>query len=256
MSFRDQQLVVPSWPFTVNRESPQAQGLVAWWPILHEHGGNSVHCMIDTRNHGAYASGSQAWGMSPFGFAAAQFTGSSSHQVTGFTQALGDFTATVWFTPTGTDFFGRVIDKDSGNGFVICRDSSNSNSHKAELRGTSIGPIAIQDGYPHLGVVRRRGTSGILNFDGLATQATASVSGSALSSDALKIGGGGNPGANRIWDVRVYNRALGDSEVAALYDPSTRYELFYPLGERLYVAKVGGGGGGGSTARSQVVIIG
>lgn len=51
---------------------------------------------------------------------------------------------------------------------------------------------------------------------------------------------GGNETAVNYWDgdiadFRVYNRALTESEVWALYDPATRYELYEPVHSRNYL---------------------
>jgi hypothetical protein len=253
MNFRDAQQTIPLLPFTVNRESQQAQGLIAWWPIMNDHGGNNIRCMIDTRNGGAISSGSQAWGGSDFGFPAAAFSSSGGHQVTGFAQALGDFTVSVWFHPQDTDTHGRIVDKTESTGFMMARNSFNDDSFRASIQSTNVATLTIINHRPHLGVLRRTGTTGILSFDGLSTSGSAVVGNTVTSTDAFKIGGGANSATQRIWDVRIYNRALSDHEVNALFDPSTRYDLFYPLGQKFYSFSAAAAA---ATNRNQIIVIG
>jgi hypothetical protein len=61
-----------------------------------------------------------------------------------------------------------------------------------------------------------------------------------------------------ITDARVYGRALSAAEVWALYDPRTRWDLYWVPGRRVYGDLGAGGGGGGFkaawAARSNVIL--
>ena len=58
--------------------------------------------------------------------------------------------------------------------------------------------------------------------------------------DLFNINSFGWPFTGKIHDPRVYARALGPGEIAELYDPRTRWELYSPSG--LYVPQLAGGG--------------
>jgi hypothetical protein len=48
---------------------------------------------------------------------------------------------------------------------------------------------------------------------------------------------GGNAYFNgRVADVRVYDRVLTDEEIHTIWDPGTRWDLYYPLGRKAYFA--------------------
>src|SRR5262245_8565 len=124
--FRDAQLIPPlaNMPFMVNHLSDQARGLVAWWPLT-DLAGSTVECRIRAGNRGTVGSGVAAINTVRPAYidgalgieVRAQPTG--NYIGTGFTDALDDFTATCWFRPNSTTFFGRAIDKAFDTGFAI-----------------------------------------------------------------------------------------------------------------------------------------
>src|SRR5262245_29711944 len=65
MSFRDSNIIRPAWPFELNDQSPQAQGLAAWWPCVHP-GGNRLFDLFSSKRMMALR-GSVNWKASPFG---------------------------------------------------------------------------------------------------------------------------------------------------------------------------------------------
>ncbi len=263
-SFRDSQLIPPlaNLPFAVNHNSPQAQGLVAWWP-LNDLAGRTVECRIRAGNRGTLGDGGVAYNaVRPWYVDGALGVcnvndggGGTNYITTGFADALDDFTACVWFRVVVATFFGRIMDKDqgvAGTGFMMYFSDP---TLTADIRGTTMN-ITGATGKNYHGVVRRSGTSGAFILNGGTQKATAAVSATALSTSALGLGassGGNNRSFIELRDARIYNRALSDHEIWALYDPVTRYELFYPLGQKSYGIPVGTPVPG---PRNQVIIVG
>lgn len=261
MEFRDSQLyLLANYPFALNHDSPQGQGLVAWWP-LHDLAGRTVECMIRSGNRGTIG-GATINVVRPAtveGAPGISFSDGANYIATGFTDALNDFTATCWFRPFGNNFFGRVIDKDETNGFNIVRAGGSADEFRGRIRGTDIAITTVTNTYPWFAAVRRSGTEGAFIINAGQMKATATVSSTATDTTAFAMGGtsgGGNQSFVDLRDVRVYNRALSDHELWQIYDPGTRYELFYPLGLKNYSIPTGAAGGGGGGSRNQVIVIG
>lgn len=264
--FRGAQLrpPLPNLPFTVNYGTPQAQGLVAWWP-LDGIAGRTVECRIRAGNRGTLGSTLVPYNVvRPSYFdgalgirSADDGVGGTNYITTGFDDALNDFTATCWFQLAVDTFAGRIIDKDVTSGFGIFQNTAGP-TYAARILGTDTSNLTLANTVTWHVAIRRSGTAGAFIANGGALKATSSVSSSATNTTALGIGAtsaGDNRSFVHIRDVRVYNRALTDAEIWALYDPLTRFELYYPLGQKAYQLPLGSATPPPPT-RSQVIICG
>lgn len=53
----------------------------------------------------------------------------------------------------------------------------------------------------------------------------------------------------RMCDARIYNWAIPDDLVWQLYDPATRWDLYYPIGRKVWSFKAPAAPGGASIAK-------
>lgn len=267
--FRDSQLTppIPNMPYTLNHASDQARGLVAWWP-LDDLDGYTVENRVRAGDRGKVGNISTGVVNSvrptyidgALGIRITDNGGLGNHITTGFADQLGDFTACIWFRHTASTFFGRIMDKDQGvlnTGFRMEINNALPDL-EANIFGTNILLTGVASaGVNFHGVVRRQGTAGAFILNAGRHKATATVASTTLSTSALGIGassGGNNQSQIELRDARIYNRALSDDEIAGLYNPVTRYELYSYLGQRPYGLPLGSATP--VSGRSQVIVIG
>jgi hypothetical protein len=215
--------------YGINRESPQARGLVGWWPLGE---GRPIEQMA---NAPTTIVGTKVTGRPVLG-AARDFSAATDKITTPDRNAwdCSAFTVSAWVSVRGTG--GGTY------GYIMARGSSGS-----------VGGFALHVAGPPP-IVRWR-----LNAGGVATQSidwntpvlltgvapggTAvtlykngtdpkSATSSVYSASAYPIHIGNEAGDTRnfdgqISDVRFYNRALSAEEVWALYDPATRWDLYW-----------------------------
>lgn len=245
--------VVPRWPFTINRQSEQARGLLAWYPGAQAQNGGAALDLSGGGFNGTVAAISSPPGPS-FG------VDQSGNEAFVYSTALlpvnldlaGPLTLCCWVYLESSASFHTFIAKRNGaaanyalraggvgigdgklsfywntGGFsvwqstaTVCSDRVNKLAHYAVSYTAGIDPVLYVDG------IAVAGSFGAGTSTALTTNADPASIGY-LPSD-------GEPMTGRIRDVRFYNRALSALEVGALYDPATRYELYQPIHSRLY----------------------
>ncbi len=253
-------LEAPRWPFTLNRDSPQAQGLTAWWPIISGSGGSYVPDSSLYNFSALVASSGIVIQPNPFGGFGASFTTVSTSLSSGSTDAplhigagTNDFSVFAWGTTTdsgrrvifstregGTD--GYRLYKFDGSTLELQLDDGSNTSYN------SATDLIVDDGFPHLwGVTADRSADATFYEDGVV-HGTANISarnGNLIGSageNEVSVGqnpgsstqGWDNGGGGMLWDVRVYNRVVPSAVAHAMYDPSTRWDLYYELGRVSY----------------------
>ncbi len=241
----------PLWPFAVNRDSRQADGLAAWWPILPA---------VDPAILRELANGIDGTiHNSPTWDAAAElgwtldFPGSSSYISGSWSLSLTATPITVsgWFslaTLFGT--YHRVCDiSDASNSVQLAWDQDSQTlvtkhtAFQGGVSGTQWAPVAASQLY-HFAVVWDATGSGTtaLYLNGqaqsgasnnnigapvAASNYTLAVRRDLLASPNTFLDGS-------LADIRVYSRALSPAEVAELADPRTRWELCDPVRQRVW----------------------
>src|SRR4030067_286966 len=90
----------PTGPFTINRDSPQRKGLLAWWPMLASRGGAVVRDLANSW-HGSYLAANVTWVIDPDGGWALQTDSSTTLGRTNFgdIDVAGDITVVCRLTP-------------------------------------------------------------------------------------------------------------------------------------------------------------
>jgi hypothetical protein len=239
----------PPWPFELNQQSQQAQGLIAWWPLGHEVSGTTIEDFGPNLFHLTYEGTAQpsqgsdpvmgaGWSMangSNYGCPAAGFGNINSED--------DPHTIAIWMRP----------DVLAGNSaFFTWENDAGVSGHQLSWRGAvtafrwsvssafTIDSSTITAGNVYLIVLVVRGaTDRQIYTNGLAGNSSATSTSDSTASWEFHIRCN-NTSLQTMFDVRVYDRALTDGEIWHLYDPATRWELYGKPNSQVYF-DVGGG---------------
>jgi hypothetical protein len=234
--------------FSINRDSAQAQGLVAWWPF--SQGKLAAESSMSNKNNGVLTNGcSVVASVGGLNGVCSQYDGGDDFVELG---SIADgnplmlngsaLTISAWVNKTsGGDIYQRIVDKSSaGNGtngygmWIHAQRigySVSGNSTRTDS-STSLPSYSV---WHH--VVGAADASGNINIyvNAILEADTYYGGGSAAAPpDAtanMRIGSW-NHSTGREWggsldDVRIYNRQLTASEVWNLFDPTSRFDLYW-----------------------------
>jgi hypothetical protein len=231
----------------INRASMQARGLVHWWPITGEDTFGSAATILDRVGS---APATSVGGVSrtitadgaAIGRTPASANGSLSTTVnTAAFPFAGAATLTVWVqlaeaTPS--------VDTNTG----LCQlDGCNQRTHYPYTDGTiycsifrgisdrvAFAPLATVDRTQRHLVAVTVSYQGVWRFyqNALLAHETSFNAGVNLVAPSTLHGDATYALAGASWDWRLYNRALSQAELAALYAPATRWELYAPTPRR------------------------
>lgn len=240
----------PRGPFAFNRDCPQAGGMLCWYP----HGLSGRTYVPDMLGslHLAGSSGvpTRSWDGAPavsLASGSSQSFSSSTLPVTGFPMTLA-----AWARPA-TAHVGVIMglgasDGASGNNRKVLYWNSDSTIHmRNQVAGSAADIAAAGAGsagaWLH-GAAVFAGSNDYRVFRNGANKNTSSTSiswGSPVNTligydNAVTTYFNGDVGECAIWNV-----ALSDDLVWRLYDPSTRFELWYPLRSRKWFSAPAGG---------------
>jgi hypothetical protein len=241
--------------FEINRNSPQAVGLVAWYPTVDYAGSAPLRDRVGVLN-GTRTGTTNL--VVPSGVLGKMLTINSTNYWTvtdnAYLNFTGDCTFSFWWFSgafndstdyglwgKGTSFPNEEVQwyfyKPA---FVatldFCIGDGSETFYAAEFED---GPaLQILTNKLYHCVARREGTvlNTFCNGWKNRTQTWSFGSGAIyISADNLLLGKAsvGN-GIGRLADLRIYNRALSDAECQALYQPATRWDLYLPVQRRRY----------------------
>ena len=241
----------PNVPFTLNKDSPQAKGLVAWWPTLASRGANILRDLSGYGHDGTLENGT-AWELLPVLGQALLFAGDDDYIAVGTPPALnnlaqGAFSAAFWHRYILNDAALRRIwfKRSPGNGWSIYLSRSTTQRLWVAVEGavadgiseTVSGEIPQNELY-HVVVTYddngdRLSRIYINGYEVSAYQTQTATNG-VVGDDSgvnLNIGGrvGNEPLERNLVDCRIYNCVLTDAEAYTLYARGTRWELYKPL---------------------------
>lgn len=250
----------PQGPWVLNRGSAQAVGLVAWWPLGAIHQGGFLD--YSGNNHPLTQAGTMAGGLVPrggYGYGVANSANAANYLNIG-TAIITTLPLTMngWIYLRDSTDYGTcsalfaVTSPGGANYKCIQYDGANANgvgTHIAFLDQSG----AAQASWASTTTVGAAGTVNMI---------TGVVGGTAAGSSAVYLNAGGrnaNAGTTNApsgWSQTVvaayrdtatftplsgvqlhtclWNRAMTAPEVWQLYDPATRWELYYPTGRRAY----------------------
>lgn len=248
----------PTGPFALNRDAPQAQGLVAWYPMggpsgrgLAQDLAGQARARTLSGTVGGITLGDMGQPAQTLVSASSQFVGGTDIPVSAFPLSIS-----AWFRPA-TAHSGTVAGLNNGDPsrkLLFCYSDGTIRAFTSNASGSASAFPASTGSYTtgkwtHGAVVFASSTSTSVYRDGKnkTTNTTAVDFGSPVS---IRIGHDGNsvPGSNYfngdVGEVGFWAVALGDDLVWRLYDPGTRYELWYPLRSRKWMVSAGGGSTG------------
>jgi hypothetical protein len=229
----------PTGTFSINRDSAQAQGLVGWYPfqpsILNGYVGSSLP-FVPVTSGDVLQVGLSIGGLGPsFGNAGANH---------GIDRNIGlsnvaPFSVACWFYPTNLGG-QQGLYRSQGSGFNgwYLYDQANVPSFQAfdGSAGTATATTNnVNFAWQHMvGVEYATNLRACFrNGAGKGTNSSTIVPGATLAEEIGAIGGA-SAYVGSIADIRVYNRALSDADVWALYDPRTRWDLYWQPNTRAY----------------------
>lgn len=241
----------PAQRFTLNRQSPQAAGLINWWPVLGSPGGSVIRDYAGQEDGAFPGSPDDPVHVRDPTFGHVLDFGDSHWLDLGSNLALADgvpFSVSWWIWHDGVSGFQghwNLLIGGESNGFIFMSASSatytpltfgSANTVFTEFRPSTDFLAALLSTWAHFTLTYDGGDSTAvgsfkLYYDGLSTALT--------TSDVL----GGPDNANRlghifdtsfyldgrIADFRLYDRKLSASDAYQIFAPSTRWDLYLPV---------------------------
>ena len=254
----------PRWPFTLNKDSPQAQGLVSWWPGIIDPGNKRMVDLIGGRDMNMRAGVTRA--LNDFGGLVPDYLGSGNDSASnrnGTSDAVFEFnrnqnfwiSAWTYASPGGATEIVVAYDLaaggtrdlvhfrwiSAGNMEALWGDvATNLNTIDSNNTYSGFGNRLVTFSHPGPGAVCTVWVNG--TQDENTVTENADDWDCANDPDELTFGGlqatGGNSTnemAGLIWDVRIgKGKTMTGPIVDHMYDPSTRWDLYYELGRKTY----------------------
>lgn len=257
--------LLPDGEFVLNDACDQAKGLVAWWPLSagksryldYSKGQKFPLTRVGTNGFSPVKDGGSGW--SNTGSTSNYFQTVATPPVTAVPYTLNGWIAVRTTTEYNAESVLININGSAGSNYVaLLYDGANGEGNGA-----------------HVGYLDRAGSnaatwssSTTLAGAGSVGMITGVVAGVTDASIFLNAGGKQNSNSSRtptswdryavgaykdsgsafspvnglIWNCAVWNIALTDAQVVRLYDPKSRYELYYPIGRRSFSFKSASGG--------------
>lgn len=238
----------PSGPIGINWDSPQAVGLLAWWPMMGD--------LTNYFNHGRFnltadPSPAIVGAGQPINGAAMQFNGSAVYTSERVLTSTGfPFSYTCWglsnvsgagpreSCAVGTSIYTSAFLRAWYN---LSWGSNSGSSQISVLSkdggGTSYARATVDftvGRWHHAVGVWAANNSRRVYMDGANSAVNTDVRNFDSSVNRQSIGGVYHntttieqPFDGRITDVRIYGKALTAAEVRAIYDPETRWDLYW-----------------------------
>jgi len=254
-------VVRPRWPFTVNRDSPQAEGLEAWY-AMSPSGGEDAHDLIDgNTNTSTYASAFSPpnWIGTDFGPVVdmlgrnTEFFDATSNFTA--TDGVSKMTAVGWALQAASpNAYAQILHHFSatntewhlGAGGAARGDEDDMFCRVGTGQGWGTGDVIVTDTWNHYAMVFDGDLSGDSNrlkvyFNGV--QQTLTFTGGVPATvptiaTPLSIGVEASVPA-RTWkgsiaDARIYTKALSPQVIYQMWSPSARWQLYYEIGRVYY----------------------
>lgn len=233
----------PRWPFTLNRESDQAVGLVAWYPGGPS-GGLSLYDRSREKLHGTLTgfatpfTGASGWTFGQDGGQAAlMLDGTDDHVVIPAVQAFSvtanaflPSTFACWckFTSGTCVMFDNRYD-GVHVGYVFWANTGNFLSCYENPTGTERdGSKPVFGAWHHAALTLTAGGVGQMYLDGVAEGASITWATPPIAVfNNMTMGKSFDPtyATGIMEDMRFYNRTLTAAQIWKLYDPKTRWQL-------------------------------
>ena len=233
----------PNCHFTINEQSPQARGLVAWWPTLGSRSANTLRDFSGYGRHGTLT-GDVSWTTNGEIGPVIDYPGTDDYVATVDCNAFsanttGQLTVTAWCKPDVTNARQCPIGKGTGSNYEWELRLNNdgywqvyfftagggvflsTNSGGTYTTDLQFFTFTVDIDAPRLTAYRNAiAETPDTSSSGSYTNGTAAVTIGARSDLANDFNG-------TIGECRIYNRALSDAEVYSLY--ANPWELYRPV---------------------------
>jgi hypothetical protein len=222
-------------PFKLNRTSPQARGLVAWWPTV----GQSHGKLMDYSggaHHGTFAGNAalKAW---PTVGRVLDLDGTGDVVTVSHQARLAPIhkSIAVWAYLDTTSGVRTMVKKDSD--YILRMDNATLSLYVWRGGFYQLPGPSLSTGILYHIVGTWNDNTATLYVNGFSATTATPGSGTTTSTNGVGIGAapdGSEAFDGLLGDVRIYDRALTASEVLALYLPQTRFDLYAPLWKPAY----------------------
>lgn len=256
---RQRHAAPPLGPFVANKDSSQYQGLVAWWP-LHEIRGTrydrkgywslTENGTVDARS-GPFGGGrASLWDAGTTDYL--EYQGTPPVNAVPLTMSCwflaADVTnyyalvAVLKYANAGTDDYFSLGINGAGAGDPVYAEVANGANYNAASSAT--GYTANTWNLAAGGFESATSRWATCNAQSRGTNTTSRTP-TAGSIDRTQIGSfvsqGGtySPINGQIFDVRIYNRSISQTDNWLMYDPATRWDLWYQTGRKVYSFSTG-----------------
>ncbi len=246
----------PWEPVLLNRASPQAQGLVGWWPLndpgnIRDLSGRGYHERL------ADTTGTQTKVPGPFANYVTDFANDGEialPHIIEITSAVNvSFSCWVVYQDTRDIFDGLMGQEESGNandrlslsigsvGFgeltgtvFLIGNGGNTFIHSSDQNIPNQDEVyfivGTYDGSQATAADRADiWTNGILSAKTVVGTLPTTTGAMAFHAwiGSIPAGAGARDHGGLIWDVRMYNKTLNAGEIRAMYAPETRWDLYW-----------------------------
>lgn len=236
---------VPQWPFTLNTDSPQAQGLLGWWPNGPSIGTLSLYDLVGYNTISLTAG--VTWSSYYEGDLGAYFGGSATYGGDASSSYLlnSSYSWSQWLiadAAPGTANVKQSIQNGSNSdswGFswnhtnssfqqaAYHKQSSDQTYYSAKLTSTLSGNTK------YLIVTTWDGSNLRVYLNG-SLEPTTAVTSPVDASGNFRISRAGNGFNGTIFETRVYKITLSPAVIAQMWEPKTRWDMYYPLRQKTW----------------------
>lgn len=253
---RQRHAAPPIGPFVANKDSPQYQGLVAWWPLdeirgtryERKAGGRwnlTENGTVDARS-GPFGGGrASLWDAGTSDYLENQSAPPATAvpltmscwflcaDVTNYYALM----AVLKYMNAGTDDYFSLGANGSAAGDPVFAEVANGANYNGANSAT--GYTANTWNLAVGGFESATSRWATCNAGSRGTNTTSRTPNSA-SIDRTQIGsfvgqsGTFSPINGQIFDARIYNKSISQADNWALYDPATRWDLWYMTGKKVY----------------------
>jgi hypothetical protein len=245
----------PQWPFGVNYRSPQATGLLAWWPLHNQDGfgggsslaemlhGNRYQGVLDTSAPAPTRGGDPVFGQ-VFERAAATALGAPVSNGADFASipTTYDFGVSFWASSDALQISRTAIAWHGTDDFILYPFDTTASGVRVFWRDLGGAIISVATSYAdrrmhHFCFASYASNDHRLFVDGVQIgSSTATGTAGPFTSITLLswAEGAAQHFAGKICDLRLYNKAPTPAMVRDMWDPATRFELYDQPKRRIF----------------------
>lgn len=240
----------PRWPYALHRDHWSVRGLHSVFPLL---GPQGLHDLVRGLRLTPSSTTAATFVASPIGARVLDLSGASTNEaaIDGAAFPSEPFTLLCWGVPDALSGFFMSVANNAASDQQHRVGFETTVIHARSFAGGQSGGVATLTGTAYLiGGVFSATNARQAFVDAVGDTADTTSSGGPWNLNALSIGTTADSTPfgqlnGRVWDARVYDRALSTDEMLRLrYDPADTWGAYYELGRRAVFLPAAAGGGG------------